>query len=52
MALAAGEHPEPHLGEFEEGVVMMRYYSQVVMKMGDDGKLVPLERPLATESQS
>jgi hypothetical protein len=31
---------------------MMRYYSQVVMKMGDDGKLVPLERPLATESQS
>jgi carbamoyl-phosphate synthase large subunit len=51
MALAAGEHPEPHVGEFEEGVLMLRYYSQVVMKMGDDGKLVPLDRPLATESQ-
>ncbi len=51
MALAAGEHPEPHVGEFEEGVVMMRYYSQIVMKMGSGGKLVPLDRPLAAEGQ-
>jgi carbamoyl-phosphate synthase large subunit len=50
MALATGEQPEPHLGEFEEGVVMMRFYSQIVMKMGDDGTLVPLDRPLAAES--
>jgi len=28
----------------------MRYYSQVVMKMGDDGTLVSLDRPLAAES--
>jgi len=31
---------------------MMRYYSQIVMKMGSGGKLVPLDRPLAAESQS
>jgi carbamoyl-phosphate synthase large subunit len=49
MALATGEQPEPRLGEFEEGVVMMRYYSQIVMKMGDDGKLVPRDRPLTAD---
>jgi len=50
MALATGERPEPHVGEFEEGVIMMRFYSQVVMKMGEDGMPVPLERPLGAES--
>jgi carbamoyl-phosphate synthase large subunit len=50
MALAMGEKPEPKVGEFEEGVVMMRFYSEVVMKQDENGALVPLERPIAAES--
>jgi hypothetical protein len=50
MAVANGERPEPRVGEFEEGVLMLRYYSQVVMKMGDDGVPIPLDRPLTAES--
>ena len=29
LALAAGERPEPRLGDFREGVVMSRYFDQV-----------------------
>ena len=32
LALAAGEQPEPALGEFREGVIMTRYFSQVVLE--------------------
>jgi carbamoyl-phosphate synthase large subunit len=32
LALAAGERPEPELGAFREGVVMTRYFSQVVLE--------------------
>jgi carbamoyl-phosphate synthase large subunit len=32
LALAAGEQPEPALGEFREGVVMTRYFSQVLLE--------------------
>jgi carbamoyl-phosphate synthase large subunit len=32
LALAAGERPEPALGEFREGVVMTRYFWQVVLE--------------------
>jgi carbamoyl-phosphate synthase large subunit len=32
LALAAGERPEPRLGEFREGVVMTRYFWQVVLE--------------------
>src|SRR3954452_10094157 len=32
LALAAGERPEPRLGEFQEGVVMSRYFSQVILE--------------------
>jgi carbamoyl-phosphate synthase large subunit len=37
LALAAGEHPEPSLGEFREGVVMTRYFSQVVLEERGSG---------------
>jgi carbamoyl-phosphate synthase large subunit len=47
LALAAGEQPEPRLGEFEEGVVMTRFFSQVVLRKGEDGTLVPLDRGFA-----
>jgi carbamoyl-phosphate synthase large subunit len=52
LALAAGEQPEPRLGEFEEGVVMTRFFSQVVLQKGEDDALVPLESHLAAENES
>jgi carbamoyl-phosphate synthase large subunit len=41
LALARGERPEPALGEFEEGVVMSRFFSQVILR-DVDGRLEPL----------
>jgi carbamoyl-phosphate synthase large subunit len=32
LALARGEQPEPHLGEFEEGILMTRFFSQVILE--------------------
>jgi carbamoyl-phosphate synthase large subunit len=43
LALARGERPEPHLGEFEEGVVMSRFYSEVVLTRNGDGSLRTLD---------
>ena len=40
MALAAGEHLEPRLGEFAEHVVMTRFFSQIVLEMKGDDTLV------------
>ena len=42
LALAAGERPEPTLGEFRDGVVMTRYFSQVILQ-DDGGTLVEVE---------
>jgi carbamoyl-phosphate synthase large subunit len=41
LALARGEHPEPRLGDFEEGVVMTRYFSEVCLAPDGDGVLRP-----------
>jgi len=42
IAIANGERPEPRLGEFREGIVMTRFFSQVVLhEVG--GALEPLE---------
>src|SRR5690242_19437877 len=41
LALAAGEQPEPALGDFREGVVMTRYFWQVVLQ-DRQGTLEPL----------
>ena len=41
LALANGERPEPRVGEFREGVLMTRFFSQVIL--GQDGdSLEPL----------
>jgi carbamoyl-phosphate synthase large subunit len=48
LALAAGERPEPRLGDFQEGVVMSRYLAQVILVRNADGVLEPLEQE-ATE---
>ena len=43
LALARGESPEPRLGEFEEGVTMTRFFSEVCLRRDDDGSLEPIE---------
>jgi carbamoyl-phosphate synthase large subunit len=42
LALARGERPEPRLGDFTEGVVMTRYFSEVCLEPGADGALRPI----------
>jgi carbamoyl-phosphate synthase large subunit len=42
LALARGERPEPSLGDFREGVVMTRYFSEVCLAPGGDGVLQPI----------
>ena len=42
LALARGERPEPRLGDFVEGVVMTRYFSEVCLAPDDDGVLQPI----------
>jgi carbamoyl-phosphate synthase large subunit len=49
LALATGERPEPRLGEFREGVVMTRYFDQVVLRDAG-GTLEPLEEPALDEA--
>jgi carbamoyl-phosphate synthase large subunit len=42
LALAAGERPEPRLGDFREGVVMTRFFSHVSLATTGDGTLESL----------
>jgi carbamoyl-phosphate synthase large subunit len=42
LALAAGEELEPRLGEFREGVVMTRFFSEVILEERD-GSLQPVQ---------
>ena len=53
LALARGERPEPRLGEFREAVVMTRFFSDLCLTAGDDGRLTPfaeeLPEPIASE---
>jgi carbamoyl-phosphate synthase large subunit len=42
LALARGERPEPRLGEFREGVVMTRFFSDVCLATNGDGSFAPL----------
>ena len=39
LALARGERPEPRVGEFREGVVMTRFFSETCLVRGEDGTL-------------
>ena len=49
LALAVGERPEPALGEFREGVVMTRYFWQVLLE--DRGGTLTEVEELAVPSQ-
>jgi carbamoyl-phosphate synthase large subunit len=51
IAIANGEQPEPRLGEFRAGVVMTRFFSQVILEdaggtlepVGEQAEAVPEE---------
>ena len=42
LALARGEHPEPRIGDFREGIVMTRFFSELSLTQNGDGTLKPL----------
>jgi carbamoyl-phosphate synthase large subunit len=42
LALARGERPEPRLGDFREGIVMTRFFSELSLTENGDGTLKPL----------
>jgi carbamoyl-phosphate synthase large subunit len=42
LALARGERPEPRLGDFREGIVMTRFFSELSLTQNGDGTLKPL----------
>jgi carbamoyl-phosphate synthase large subunit len=44
LALARGEHPEPRLGDFREGIVMTRFFSDLSLTENGDGTLKPFAR--------
>jgi carbamoyl-phosphate synthase large subunit len=46
LALAAGERPEPRVGEFAEGVVMTRFLSHLSLTAASDGTLEPFSEEL------
>ena len=52
LALARGERPEPRLGDFREGIVMTRFFSDLCLA-GDGDTLTPfaeeLPHPIAAE---
>jgi carbamoyl-phosphate synthase large subunit len=45
LALANGERPEPRLGDFREGVVMTRFFSEMILHEVA-GTLEPVEEPI------
>ena len=53
IALALGERPTPSVGEFRAGIVMTRFFSDLVLSAGPDGSLEPfaeeLPEPVASE---
>jgi carbamoyl-phosphate synthase large subunit len=53
LALANGERPEPAVGDFLEGVVMTRFFSDLCLTEGADRRLEPfaeeLPEPVASE---
>jgi len=46
LAIAAGERPEPRLGDFRAGLYMTRFFSELVLSAGEDGTLEPFAEEL------
>jgi carbamoyl-phosphate synthase large subunit len=45
LALARGERPGPRFGDFREGVLMTRFFSQVILERNGAGGLLPVHDP-------
>jgi carbamoyl-phosphate synthase large subunit len=41
LALAAGERPEPRLGDYQAGLYMTRFFGEILLTAGPDGTLEP-----------
>ena len=50
LALAAGERPEPRLGDFRAGLYMTRFFGELVLSAGPDGTLEPFAQELPQHS--
>jgi carbamoyl-phosphate synthase large subunit len=46
LSLAAGERPEPRLGDFREGLYMTRFFSELVLADGPGDTLIPFAEEL------
>jgi carbamoyl-phosphate synthase large subunit len=46
LALAAGERPEPRLGDFRAGLYMTRFFGELVLSAGTAGTLEPFAEEL------
>ena len=46
LALAAGERPEPRLGDFRAGLLMTRFFSELVLAADESGTLSPFAEEL------
>ena len=49
LALANGERPEPRLGDYREGVVMTRFFSQVILEETDGTLIEPMHAEAVPE---
>jgi carbamoyl-phosphate synthase large subunit len=50
LALAAGERPEPRLGDYRVGLYMTRFFGELVLSAGPDGTLKPFAEELPQPS--
>jgi carbamoyl-phosphate synthase large subunit len=50
LALAAGERPEPRLGDYRAGLYMTRFFGELVLTAGADGTLEPFTQELPQPS--
>ena len=46
IALAAGERPEPRLGDYRAGLIMTRFFAELVLAADDGGTLRPFAEEL------
>jgi carbamoyl-phosphate synthase large subunit len=50
LAIANGEQPEPRFGDFREGVVMTRFFSQVILEEHDGSLQEVSSKPVQAEA--
>ncbi len=50
LALAAGERPEPRLGDYRAGLYMTRFFGELVLTAGPSGTLEPFAQELPQHS--